>query len=57
MPKPTVKPGESAPKPGEYQTVGPRGGQRDRSVTIPDKGTTMPPTEKPGEKYVVPGKK
>lgn len=57
MPRETVKPGEAAPKKGEYPVVGPRGGDRGKSVTIPDKGTTMPPTEKPGEKFVVPKKK
>ena len=57
MLKETVKPGETAPKKGEYPVVGPRGGDLGRSVTIPDKGTTMPPTEKPGEKFVVPKKK
>ena len=52
----TVKPGQPAPREGEYPVVGPRGGDRGRTVTIPDKGTTMPPTEKPGERYVVPKK-
>ena len=56
MAKETIKPGESAPRGGEYPMVGPRGGDRGKSVTIPERGTTMPPTDKPGEKFVVPKK-
>ena len=47
------KPGESAPSKGDYQEVGPRGGQvRDgNTVAIPEKGTTLPPTREPNRRW------
>ncbi len=50
MAKPSgLKPGESAPKSGQYEQVGPKGG-KGHEVTVP-KGTTLPPTTKPGSTY------
>lgn len=48
--KPTLKPGNDAPRTGIYQQVGPRGGATDR-VVHSDRGETMPPTQKPGQGY------
>lgn len=49
MAKP-LKPGTDAPKSGQYQEVGPRGGQPGREVTVP-KGRPLPPTTGPGRGY------
>ncbi len=50
MGKKSFKPGEIAPKSGQYEIVGPRGGKTgiERTVT---KGEPLPPTRKSGEKY------
>lgn len=40
------KPGNTAPKSGEYQVVGPRGGKTGDQVTM-QQGTTFPPTDRP----------
>ena len=42
-----LRPGEAAPKSGQYEEVGPRGGGTGHEVTVP-KGHTMPPTTEPG---------
>jgi hypothetical protein len=44
-----LKPGQIAPKSGQYQEIGPRGGLK-KEVTIP-KGKTLPPTEKPNSTF------
>jgi len=44
-----LRPGQTAPKSGQYQQVGPRGGKGDE-VTV-TKGEPMPPTPKPGMTY------
>lgn len=45
----TYKPGERAPKSGQYQIIGPRGGKgAERTVT---KGEPLPPTPSKGGKY------
>lgn len=44
-----LRPGQDAPKSGQYQTIGPRGG-KGNEVTVP-KGTTLPPTPSPGSTY------
>ena len=49
MAKNQFKPGNTAPKSGQYQEIGPRGGKI-KEVTIP-KGKIMPPTEKPNSHY------
>jgi hypothetical protein len=43
------KPGEKAPRSGQYQMVGPRGGKGpERTVT---KGEPLPPTRSKGSSY------
>lgn len=44
-----LKPGQTAPASGQYQTVGPRGG-KGNEVTV-SKGETLPPTPTPGSSY------
>jgi hypothetical protein len=46
-----LKPGSPAPKSGQYQQIGPKGG-KGPEVTVP-KGHTMPPTGKSGSTYVL----
>jgi addiction module HigA family antidote len=43
------RPGQSAPRSGQYQQIGPRGG-KGREVTVV-KGETLPPTTGPGSTY------
>jgi len=47
-----LKPGQKAPRSGQYEIIGPRGGQTgdERTVT---KGEPLPPTEKPGQVFVL----
>lgn len=52
MTKKTYKPGEKAPVSAQYGIIGPRGGEIDIEITGV-KGKTLPPTEKPGQKYVI----
>ncbi len=47
-----LKPGQNSPKSGQYQEVGPRGGQPGREVTVP-KGRPLPPTTEPNRQYVL----
>ena len=46
----TYKPGQKAPRSGQYEITGPRGGKTgvERTVT---KGEPMPPTRRSGENY------
>ena len=44
-----LKPGDTAPRSGQYQQIGPRGG-KGREVTSV-KGETLPPTTMPGSSY------
>lgn len=46
------RPGEKAPVSAQYGIFGPRGGDTGKEVTVP-KGTTLPPTQKPGQTYQV----
>ncbi len=46
-----LPPGATAPRSGEYTTVGPRGG-RGAEVTVP-RGHTLPPTPKPNSSYTL----
>ena len=47
-----IKPGADAPKSGQYKVVGPRGGDLGREVTAVQ-GKSMPPTQAPGQGYVL----
>ncbi len=51
MPK-EYKPGEKAPRSGQYERVGRRGGRTgdERTVT---RREPLPPTRNPGEKYIL----
>lgn len=44
-----IKPGEKAPRSGQYQQVGPRGGKGKEVTTV--KGERLPPTQKKGTRY------
>ena len=55
MADPKYRPGEKAPKSGQYPVVGPRGGDLDREVTVVE-GEPFPPTQKPGQGYGNPDK-
>jgi hypothetical protein len=46
------KPGEKAPRSGEYGIVGPRGGDTGKERTV-TQGEPFPPTPKPGQSYVM----
>lgn len=46
-----LKPGQRAPKSGQYEVVGPRGGTRGREVTS-IKGKPLPPATS-GERYIL----
>lgn len=47
-----VKPGQPSPASGLYDIVGPRGGDTGKQRTSVE-GHPMPPTPKPGQKYVL----
>lgn len=51
MGKPPMKPGQPAPRSGQYQQVGPRGGAG-KEVTVV-KGEPLPPTPKPNMGYTL----
>jgi len=44
-----IKPGQTAPRSGQYQQIGPKGG-KGPEVTV-TKGEPLPPTPKPGTTY------
>ena len=46
-----LKPGQMAPKSGQYQQVGPRGG-KGREITS-TKGDPLPPTTTPGSSHTL----
>lgn len=48
----TFKPGEKAPKSGQYGIVGPRGGKIGKERTVV-KGEPLPPTPKAGQKFTL----
>ncbi len=48
----TFKPGQPAPISGEFGIVGPRGGATGQERTAVQ-GRPLPPTPKPGQRYVV----
>lgn len=51
MTKP-LKPGQEAPRSGQYEIIGPRGGRTGNERTV-TKGEPLPPTPKPGSTYVI----
>lgn len=46
----TFKPGESAPRSGEYEIRGERGGHTGKERTVV-RGEPLPPTPQPGQSY------
>lgn len=46
------KPGESAPRSGQYEIIGPRGGYTGNERTV-TKGEPLPPPPKAGETYTL----
>ncbi|MBI4539887.1 MAG: YjzC family protein [Gemmatimonadetes bacterium] len=52
MGKRTYSPGERAPRSGQYEIRGPRGGQTGKERTV-TKGEPFPPTPEPGQKFVL----
>jgi len=48
----TYKPGEEAPRSGQYEMVGPRGGYMGTERTVV-RGEPLPPTKGPGQSYVL----
>lgn len=45
-----LKPGETAPRSGQYEQIGPRGGRTGEERTV-TRGEPLPPTPKPGMGY------
>lgn len=46
----SIKPGQSAPRSGQYELTGSRGGRKEKEATIP-KGTKAPPTPEPNQHW------
>ncbi|MFQ3252361.1 MAG: hypothetical protein ACI9U6_000644 [Loktanella salsilacus] len=46
-----LKPGQKSPGSGQVKIVGPRGGDTGKERTT-TKGNPLPPTPKPGQRYV-----
>lgn len=46
------KPGEDAPRSGQYEQIGPRGGRTGEERTV-TRGEPLPPTPKPGMGYTL----
>ena len=51
MPKEPLKPGQPAPRSGQYQQVGPRGGSGKEVTAV--RGERLPPTPRPGMTYTL----
>jgi len=45
------KPGETADQSAQWEIVGPQGGDQGGIERTVPKGTTLPPTPKPGQRY------
>jgi hypothetical protein len=52
MSKPVLRPGNETPRSGQYEQVGPRGGRTGHEVTS-TQGKPLPPTERPGQGYIL----
>jgi hypothetical protein len=48
----TFGPGQTAPRSGQYQITGKRGGETDKERTV-TKGEPLPPTPERGQQYKV----
>lgn len=47
-----LKPGQTAPRSGQYGIVGPRGGDTGKERTV-TRGEPLPPTPQRGQRYVL----
>jgi len=47
-----IKPGTDNKSAGKYEEVGPRGGKLKGKVVNIDKGDRLPPTSKPGNRWI-----
>lgn len=47
-----LKPGQRAPRSGQYEIVGPRGGRTGEERTV-TRREPLPPTPKPGQRYIL----
>ncbi|WP_213996165.1 MULTISPECIES: hypothetical protein [Tepidanaerobacter] len=45
-----LKPGQKAPKSGQYEVIGPKGGHTGKEITAV-KNEPLPPTDKPNQTY------
>lgn len=52
MSRESFRPGQGAPKSGQYEIVGPRGGGTGKERTVV-KGEPPPPTPKPGQQFIL----
>ena len=50
MSRKNFKPGTKAPASGQYEIIGPRGGQTGKERTVV-RGEPLPPTPEPGQSY------
>lgn len=48
----TFKPGEKAPRSGQYGIIGPRGGDTGAERTV-TRGEPLPPPPKSGQRYIL----
>ncbi len=48
----TYKSGEKAPRSGQYEIIGPRGGRTGKERTV-TKNEPLPPSPKKGQRYVI----
>lgn len=46
-----LKPGQTAPRSGQYQQIGPRGGHGAEVTSV--KGEPLPPSQTPGSTYTL----
>lgn len=49
---PTYKPGQTAPRSGQYEIVGPRGGRTGIERTVV-RNEPLPPTKEPGQRFIL----
>jgi hypothetical protein len=52
MSQKTFSPGEKAPRSGQYEIIGPRGGETGKERTV-TRHEPLPPTPKPGQRFAL----
>ncbi|WP_398397212.1 YjzC family protein [Schaalia sp. JY-X169] len=50
--KPVFRPGQEAPRSGQWEQIGPRGGRTGNERTV-TRGEPLPPTPRPGMGYIL----